>query len=52
MRVRVEAEDIHMSQDEVKALIGYHGGSVYEGSEVPGSAGMSELLKALTEDEA
>ena len=50
MRVKVGAEDIHMSQDEVKALIGDNRGSVC--SEVPGSAGMSELLKAITEDEA
>ena len=46
MRVKCVAEDIHMSQDEIKALIRYKYG------EVPGNVGKSELYKAITEDEA
>ena len=51
MRVKCVAEDIHMSQDEIKALIAYNKSSPY--GEVRGNVGKSsELYQAITEGEA
>ena len=49
MGLKCVAEGIHMSQDEITALIRYNRSSPY--GEVRGKVGKSELYKAITEDE-
>ena len=50
-RLKCVDEDIHMSQDEIKALIAYNKSSPH--GEVRGNVGKSsELYQAITEDEA